>query len=276
MARPAAASFGRWQSVYDRVGRWRRDSTFARVAKALRIRLDQQGKIDWDLWCIDGPSVCAARSGAGASKGVRTNRERLPSEAAGDNGYSYPRVRLWMARRGVHPVIPATRRPGHARRRPRSCAGWTIVPGPSGRPILRWCCALPVDRPAGCGASSSWSALSAGLPIGCIGNSCTDPVDRRPGAVNAIIGPREWYLLSIPHLHQANERPLAARLARLSVIAANQRPSLMGQWPSQAMVRQAKTFEAASAGSVGSYAFGSSWITFDPFRSSLSSVMMCS
>lgn len=98
--------FGRWQSVYDRFSRCRRDGTFARVAKALCICLDQQGKIDWDLWRIDGPSVRAARSAAGASKGVRTNRERLPSEAAGDNGDSYPRVRLWMARRGSHPVMP--------------------------------------------------------------------------------------------------------------------------------------------------------------------------
>jgi transposase len=58
--------FGRWQSVYDRFNRWRRDGTFDRIAKALRIRLDRQGKIDWDLWCIDGTSVRAARSAAGA------------------------------------------------------------------------------------------------------------------------------------------------------------------------------------------------------------------
>ena len=58
--------FGRWQSVYDRFNRWRRDGTFDRIAKALRFRLDRQGKIDWDLWCIDGTSVRAARSAAGA------------------------------------------------------------------------------------------------------------------------------------------------------------------------------------------------------------------
>jgi transposase len=60
--------FGRWQSVYDRFGRWRRDGTSDYVAKALRIRLDRQGKIDWDMWCIDGTSVRAAGSAAGASK----------------------------------------------------------------------------------------------------------------------------------------------------------------------------------------------------------------
>jgi transposase len=33
--------FGRWQSAYDRFNRWRRDGTFDRIAKALRIRLDR-------------------------------------------------------------------------------------------------------------------------------------------------------------------------------------------------------------------------------------------
>lgn len=33
-------------------------------------------------------------------------RERWPQKAAGDKGYSYPRVRRWLARRGVDAVIP--------------------------------------------------------------------------------------------------------------------------------------------------------------------------
>ena len=33
-------------------------------------------------------------------------RERWPRKAAGDKGYSYPRVRRWLARRGVDAVIP--------------------------------------------------------------------------------------------------------------------------------------------------------------------------
>ena len=60
--------FGPWQSVYHRFNRWRGDGTFDRIVKALRIRLDRQGKIDWDLWCVDGTSVRASRSAAGASK----------------------------------------------------------------------------------------------------------------------------------------------------------------------------------------------------------------
>lgn len=36
-------------------------------------------------------------------------RERWPSKAAGDKGYSYPRVRRWLACRGVDTVIPQRR-----------------------------------------------------------------------------------------------------------------------------------------------------------------------
>ncbi len=35
-----------------------------------------------------------------------SRRERWPGKAAGDKGYSYPRVRRWLARRGIDAVIP--------------------------------------------------------------------------------------------------------------------------------------------------------------------------
>jgi transposase len=60
--------YGKWQSVYHRFSRWRRDGTFDRILKALRIRLDKQGKIDWDLWLVDGTSIRASKSAAGAGK----------------------------------------------------------------------------------------------------------------------------------------------------------------------------------------------------------------
>ena len=63
--------YGKWPSVYHRFNRYRRDGTFDRVLKALRIRLDKAGHIDWDLWCVDGSSVRASRAAAGASKKAR-------------------------------------------------------------------------------------------------------------------------------------------------------------------------------------------------------------
>lgn len=37
---------------------------------------------------------------------VRIRRRRRPDAVAGDRGYSYPRVRAWLSRRGIEAVIP--------------------------------------------------------------------------------------------------------------------------------------------------------------------------
>jgi transposase len=60
--------FGPWKTAYHYFCSWRDDHTFEHVLEALQIRLDRQGQIDWDLWCIDGSSVRASRASAGASK----------------------------------------------------------------------------------------------------------------------------------------------------------------------------------------------------------------
>ena len=62
--------FGPWQSVYHYFNQWRKQGVFDRVLEALQIRLDAEGYIDWDLWCVDGSSIRASRAAAGASKKV--------------------------------------------------------------------------------------------------------------------------------------------------------------------------------------------------------------
>ena len=70
--------FGPWQTVYDHFRNWRKSGVFERILAALQIKLDREGLIDWDLWCVDGASVRASRSAAGAGKkvssGTKTNR----------------------------------------------------------------------------------------------------------------------------------------------------------------------------------------------------------
>jgi transposase len=70
--------FGPWQTVYDHFSKWRKSGVFAVIIEALHVKLDQQGLIDWDLWCVDGASVRATRAAAGADKkvssGIPTNR----------------------------------------------------------------------------------------------------------------------------------------------------------------------------------------------------------
>ena len=69
--------FGPWQTVYDHFSKWRKAGVFARVVEALQLRLDKNGLIDWDLWCVDGAHVRASRAAAGADKkaprGTQTN-----------------------------------------------------------------------------------------------------------------------------------------------------------------------------------------------------------
>lgn len=62
--------FGPWQTVYDYFRNWRNAGVFDQVLRALQIRLDRNGQIDWDLWCVDGSNVRAARCAGGADKKV--------------------------------------------------------------------------------------------------------------------------------------------------------------------------------------------------------------
>jgi len=70
--------FGPWQTVYDYYRNWRNRGTFDRILQTLQVRLDRHGKIDWDLWCIDGSSVRACRAASGASKKVFSNTSKNP------------------------------------------------------------------------------------------------------------------------------------------------------------------------------------------------------
>jgi transposase len=62
--------FGPWQTVYDHFRNWRKSGVFARIVEALQVRLDKDGYVDWDLWCVDGAHVRASRAAAGADKKV--------------------------------------------------------------------------------------------------------------------------------------------------------------------------------------------------------------
>jgi transposase len=83
--------YGKVKTVYDRFNRYRRDGTLDRILKALRIRLDKHGKIDWDLWLVDGSNVRASRSAAGARK--KTGSTATTAAAAATN----PKTTRWAA-----------------------------------------------------------------------------------------------------------------------------------------------------------------------------------
>ena len=68
---------------------------------------------------------------------VNIRRKRRPNAVAGDKGYSYPRIRAWLKRRGIEAVIPnrsnqpkvrINRRKYRGRNVVERCIGW-----------LKWC-----------------------------------------------------------------------------------------------------------------------------------------
>ena len=60
--------YGPWKTIHGRFNRWSKDGTWDRIVEALQIRLDEEGFIDWDLWCIDSSSIRASRAASGAGK----------------------------------------------------------------------------------------------------------------------------------------------------------------------------------------------------------------
>ncbi len=68
--------FGPWQTAYHRFNTYRVDGTLDKILARLQVKLDENGLIDWELFCVDGSSVRAHRAAAGAKKGGRKTSPR--------------------------------------------------------------------------------------------------------------------------------------------------------------------------------------------------------
>jgi len=60
--------YGPWQTMYDRYVFWRRNGRWDHMLQALQIELDAAGKIDWNQFNVDSPSIRASRAAAGAPR----------------------------------------------------------------------------------------------------------------------------------------------------------------------------------------------------------------
>jgi transposase len=58
--------YGPWATVWDLFDKWNDDGTLNEILRRLQSTQIDTGKIDQDLWCIDGTSIRAARCAAGA------------------------------------------------------------------------------------------------------------------------------------------------------------------------------------------------------------------
>ena len=60
--------YGKAKSIYDRFNFWRTDGTLDKILERLHLRLNQEGRLDMVLWCVDATSIRASRSAAGAAR----------------------------------------------------------------------------------------------------------------------------------------------------------------------------------------------------------------
>lgn len=84
------SQFGKFKTVYNRFRRWVKNGLWQRIFNALIDRLQRNGEIDFELWCVDGTIVRAHRVASGAPSAGRSNDENAEKHALGRSrgGYS--------------------------------------------------------------------------------------------------------------------------------------------------------------------------------------------
>jgi transposase len=60
--------FGPWKTAHDRFRRWTRRGLWQQILDRLQVQRQADGRIDWDLFFIDGSIVRAHKAAAGARK----------------------------------------------------------------------------------------------------------------------------------------------------------------------------------------------------------------
>lgn len=67
--------YGNWSTVFERFRRWRQDGLFQKILDALEAQARKADKIDFEFSAVDGSTVRAHKSAAGArKKGLRLRK----------------------------------------------------------------------------------------------------------------------------------------------------------------------------------------------------------
>lgn len=77
--------YGHWETVYGRYRRWTREGLFDKILNALHVKLDDDGRIDWSVFDVDGSNIRAHRSAAGASRGSKKTGPTSPPTSPWDD-----------------------------------------------------------------------------------------------------------------------------------------------------------------------------------------------
>lgn len=131
------ATYGPWQTVYERFNRWSKDGTWGRLVEALHVRLDQAGRIDWDLFCIDGSSIRASRDAAGESPTDGTPSEPADHALGRSRGGFGSKIHLVCDGKGLPMAVTVTAGQRHESTQFEAVMDEVRVPRPVGRPRRR-------------------------------------------------------------------------------------------------------------------------------------------
>lgn len=66
--------YGPWKTAHTSFSRWTARGVWKAAIDDLLVGLDEAGKIDNELWCVDGSVIRAHRAAAGAPKGGRKSK----------------------------------------------------------------------------------------------------------------------------------------------------------------------------------------------------------
>ncbi len=67
--------YGKWRTIYGNFVRWRIDGTFDHMLSSLRMKLNNDGLLDWSIFSIDSTTVKSTKSASGAKKKVLISKK---------------------------------------------------------------------------------------------------------------------------------------------------------------------------------------------------------
>lgn len=127
--------YGPWQTVYDRFNKLRTSGLLDRILQRLQLRLNQEGLIDSELFCIDGSNVRAARAAAGASKKNRPPGEPEDHALGRSRGGFGTKIHLVSDGKGLPLAAEVTAGQRHESTQCEQVLDQVHIPNGRGRPL---------------------------------------------------------------------------------------------------------------------------------------------
>jgi transposase len=129
--------YGPWQTVYSRFANLRQNGTFERIIKRLQFKLNTEGFIDPDLFCIDGSNIRAAKAAAGAAKKNRHSDEPADHALGRSRGGFGSKVHLVCDGNGLPLAVEVTAGQRHESTQFERVLNKVRIPNRRGRPRCR-------------------------------------------------------------------------------------------------------------------------------------------